>query len=214
MQELANINTSLTLDRIVFNPDIRSIAHYYRCGEGTFCKKQVIKQIALLASRVNVVRNITEAQIYFTADLIVEKYFQLSIEDLELCFKNALMGKYGKVYDRLDTPIICEWLTVYKEERMEFAEKKQLSTHKIHVNFDIDEMSAMRLREAIKPVEVEEKNILPKTKIDLFGQRCIAQFDRLFKKYGKDFGGSKFVSIGKLNLTVQEFVEYKFRKLT
>ncbi len=43
----------------------------------------------------------------------------LSIEDLTLFFQGAKMGKYGKVYDRLDQQLIFEMLEVYRQERHE-----------------------------------------------------------------------------------------------
>lgn len=62
-----------------------------------------------------------QEQIVSTIKLIVEDFYYFNIEDFKLCFNNAKKGKYGKIYDRIDGNIICEWLNQYSTERVESA---------------------------------------------------------------------------------------------
>lgn len=68
-----------------------------------------------LGEQLNV-DGMTEAQMLDASVLIVQKYGKLRLEDIALCFRNAVTGKYGKVYNRIDLMIICEWLDKYTAE--------------------------------------------------------------------------------------------------
>ena len=67
----------------------------------------------------NVSKNMNDTQIAMTADLIIEHYWHLRIEEIKYCFRNAMRTE--KLYDRLDGNIILGWLQVYDNERTEEA---------------------------------------------------------------------------------------------
>ena len=60
-----------------------------------------------------------DIQMAQTADLILEEYYYLNIEDFKLCFNMAKSGKFGKVYDRIDGQVIMDWLSTYLNMRIE-----------------------------------------------------------------------------------------------
>lgn len=61
-------------------------------------------------------------QISTTVDFIIEKFYYLKLEDLKLCFKKAMMGEYGKMYNHIDGQIILNWITKYDKAREEFIQ--------------------------------------------------------------------------------------------
>lgn len=69
----------------------------------------------------NVIRPMSADQIVSCAFDILSSSSEdfLSIEDLTLFFQGAKMGKYGKIYDRLDQQLIFEMLEIYRQERHE-----------------------------------------------------------------------------------------------
>lgn len=69
----------------------------------------------------NVGKTMDENQVAITCDLVIEAFPYLKLEDLKLCFKNAMLLKYGKLYDRIDGAIIIGWLKEYSKERDDFA---------------------------------------------------------------------------------------------
>lgn len=69
----------------------------------------------------NVGKTMDDNQTAITCDLIIEAYPYFKIEDFKLCFKNAMMLKYGKLYDRIDGAVIIGWLKEYDRERIESA---------------------------------------------------------------------------------------------
>ena len=71
----------------------------------------------------NVVRPPNEDQLFMIADMIMEEYSYFSLMDLGICFKMGKLGRWGKVYDRLDGGIFLEWCTSYDNYRTEKAEQ-------------------------------------------------------------------------------------------
>lgn len=67
----------------------------------------------------NVGKNMNDVQVAMTADLIIEQYWHLKMEEIKYCFRRAMSE--GKLFDRLDGNIILGWLRTYDEERTEEA---------------------------------------------------------------------------------------------
>lgn len=83
-----------------------------------------VKAIVLLALKeladfFNVGKNMSRSQMSLTADLIAMRFWYFKVEDIKLCFRQAMLTK--KVYDRLDGNIIVGWLNEYDDERTEIA---------------------------------------------------------------------------------------------
>ena len=67
----------------------------------------------------NVGKNMNDTQIAMTADLILESFWHLKLEEIKYCFRRAMMRE--KLFDRLDGNIIIGWLRAYDDERTEEA---------------------------------------------------------------------------------------------
>lgn len=52
-------------------------------------------------------------QVLEIAKTLVEKYSDYTLEVFAYFFKDAKQGKYGKVFNRLDGPMIYEWITEF-----------------------------------------------------------------------------------------------------
>ena len=52
-------------------------------------------------------------QLLLTAELIIEKYYYLRIEELRVCFRMAMKGEFGPVYNRIDGQVFFEWILKY-----------------------------------------------------------------------------------------------------
>lgn len=73
--------------------------------------------IVNLREFVNVGKRMTDMQTFETAMIILQDYKYLTIADINLLFKRAKSGYYGKLYDRLDGQIILDWFRSYDKER-------------------------------------------------------------------------------------------------
>ena len=70
-----------------------------------------------------------DIQMAQTADLILEEFYYLNIEDFKLCFNMAKSGKFGKVYDRMDGQVIMDWLSMYNKMRVETKVSEENAKH-------------------------------------------------------------------------------------
>lgn len=77
----------------------------------------------------NVGKTMNDNQVAQTADLILDNFGYLKIEDFKYCFSLAKMGHFGQVYDRLDGQIILSWLSKYEDERCEFCAEANYQKH-------------------------------------------------------------------------------------
>lgn len=67
----------------------------------------------------NVGKNMNDAQIALTVDLIIGRFWYFKLEEIKYCFRRAMMRE--KLFDRLDGNIIIGWLREYDAERTEEA---------------------------------------------------------------------------------------------
>lgn len=81
----------------------------------------VVLLIAEAVEFFNVGKTMNAQQVALTADLIIQYYSYFKLEDIKLCFRNAMIGKYGELYDRLDGSIILSWFKRYEKDRIDKA---------------------------------------------------------------------------------------------
>lgn len=87
---------------------------------------------------VNVGKQINEHAIIKLAEMIIENYWYLKIDEIDLVFKNGITGKYGKIYDRVDASVIFDWLhqydvsdeciSIYEDEASDFKKREHDSS--------------------------------------------------------------------------------------
>lgn len=78
----------------------------------------------------NVGKIMNAAQVAITAELIIDRFYYLKLEEIKYCFHRAMCS--SKVYDRLDGNIIIGWLNEYDAERDEFCSLNVISENKAH----------------------------------------------------------------------------------
>lgn len=119
-----------------------------------FNQDDTIDEICLiildLCKWFNVKNNISEEQIYGIAEMVISEYKFLTLLDLGLCFKFAKLGKYGKVYDRIDGGLVLYWLKMYEEERTETIVNKRLRQNDAHKGDNSTRSSETTLKKALK----------------------------------------------------------------
>lgn len=74
----------------------------------------------------NVKQNITNEQIAFIAEMIVDHpgFHDLTLGNIKACFRHHMMS--AKLYDRLDGAIIIQWLREFKSELADYCENVNL----------------------------------------------------------------------------------------
>ena len=119
----------------------RTVEDVFRSGHPALATVQ--KEAGLTKARAVVAYLIAEAleffnagndmndrQVAVTVDLIIEEYPYMQPDDLKLCFRNAMKGRYGKLYNRIDGQIVMGWLAEYNRERCAAAAEQSLNEHR------------------------------------------------------------------------------------
>lgn len=84
--------------------------------------------LASLASMINVTRQLNEHQIKEIARLVVQKYWALTISDLNILFDRVKMGHF-KIFETLSVHVVLSWFSDYFEERCLVAENNSIMRH-------------------------------------------------------------------------------------
>lgn len=50
-------------------------------------------------------------------DVVLSKYWHLTLQDLQLFVEQAMLGRYGKLYGQLTPAVVIDWLDRYAHER-------------------------------------------------------------------------------------------------
>ena len=77
----------------------------------------------------NVAQKMSDTQVAQTVDLVLEEFPHLQTDDLKLCLRRAMKGRYGRVYNRLDGQMMLQWLYAYDAERTDEAGRESWNRH-------------------------------------------------------------------------------------
>jgi len=122
-------------------------------------------------------------QLMLTAELIMEEYYYLRVEEFRLCFRMAMKGEYGPVYNRIDGQIFFEWIRKYFSKRDAVTNrmvKDQQSSNNIYEMFqhpqvvDAIHQASDKLKIEQAPAQ-EAKDRKPSE----FEQKLIDEYDAL-----------------------------------
>jgi len=89
---------------------------------------KMLATLCALIMRANEMLNVGKAmsdwQVKETAKLIFDEYYFLTVADFKVCFSNGVRGKYGQIFDRIDSNVIFHWLAEHCDERAAHFEMK------------------------------------------------------------------------------------------
>ena len=120
-----NIDSLMKLDRDSYPP---SMTRLKKEGEQKVQDAIVIMLIDVVKF-FNVVRPPDEEQLYMIAEMLMDEYTHLSLLDLGICMKMGKVGRFGKIYDRIDGGIILDWCCQYDIIRTEKAVNDSIAKH-------------------------------------------------------------------------------------
>lgn len=97
-------------------------------------------------------------QLMLTAELIMEEYYYLRIEELRVCFRMAMKGEFGPVYNRIDGQVFFEWIMKYMPKRQLITDRMkqdQQSNNNIYDIFAHPQM-AEALNDVVEKIEARK----------------------------------------------------------
>lgn len=160
----------------------------------------LIQAMAML----NLNLTIKESQYPFIVRELVDTFPNESIEDFQLCIKNGVTGKYGKIYN-VDLSVLATWMGEYLDEKYQYME-----SHKEPEN-----------NEPIPDVDYQAFKQRQQAMIDRDKEEAMAEFNRKKSQALKEFGYFKAKNEykpdpekGKEILLRQEWIRRNFDPLT
>jgi hypothetical protein len=97
-------------------------------------------------------------QLLLTAELIMEEYYYLRIEELRVCFRMAMKGEFGPVYNRIDGQVFFEWIIKYMPKRQLITDRmkqEQQSNNNIYEMFQHPQVQEA-IQQAADKLKIEE----------------------------------------------------------
>jgi len=121
--DLAMLQSKLTPAKAIAESQPLAI---FKKGREREVSKGITNLIWAIQRSLNLSQKMDDTQSMEAAISIADEFSDLTLEEIILCFKEAKMGKYGKVYNRIDVQIISEWLQQYRasEERLTYLENR------------------------------------------------------------------------------------------
>lgn len=102
--------------------------------EGKATKKQIesliMAHLVVLDACLKQKDGLTAEDIELIAEEVVERYPNLTFADVHVIFRDARLGKYGELYNRLSSAIVAKWFGSYFDQRCETYYQMRLDEDK------------------------------------------------------------------------------------
>lgn len=184
---------------LIRNKEIKNIAQVRKSIGEEATKAAVAVMVDDLQKSIQLTQPMTPFQIDVAAEIICREYYYLKLEELRLCFINAISGKYGKIYNRIDAAVICEWLTQYVNKRAVVSERLNQVDQQNNNIFDTLSSPVVidAIRQAADKLKLKEQALEPepeRPKASPFEQMVMDEWDAMEYIAGhvplKDYNGS------------------------
>lgn len=122
----------------------------------------IVGKINYYLDAVDLRNSMSEPQVLLCAKFMIEEHPHLPIKALDLFFDNAIKGKFGHHYNKMDIPTLMQWLQKFHRDYDEMVEEQAYQAHQStkgdNANFvDIYEKhKALECSEEDKPVPMPD----------------------------------------------------------
>jgi hypothetical protein len=166
-----------------------------------------------LANSFNVVRPMSAQQIAFTVQSVLKDFYYLKIDELKLCFENAKKGKYAKIYDRLDTALIYEFIDSYLSERLNAVYEQNIEAKKMNNLGTMHPDVAAKLKDLFKDEDKTKQTNTPiKYQNDDEWQKYLVEFGKLQISNPVEHTKGLFVYYQDKMFNHSEYCEQRYRE--
>lgn len=108
--------SGLTIEKANISPQISKLRNENKANLKIIVAK-IINEVCLLLQL-----EINPDQKVFCANMIIQEFWYLKIDDIVLCFKNGVNNHYGKIYGKFNYETMTEWLTQYDKQKANWNE--------------------------------------------------------------------------------------------
>jgi|GEM_PF-3427010 hypothetical protein len=121
------------------------------------CRGWIYSQVAQLCKDMNCTKTLsTDEELQFTCRAILQEHPTLKLEELKVCFDMIRMGKFGKLFERLKSAEILEFLRRYEGEvRAEVLEQNHQKSQQEESERMADKIEPLTLKQFISDKKVK-----------------------------------------------------------
>ena len=122
-------------------------------------------------------------QLALTAELMLEDYYYLRVDELQVCFRMAMKGEFGPLYNRIDGQVFFEWIRKFMGKRQAISERINLekqSNNNIYEMFQHPQVQEA-IQTAADKLKIEEAPAqeAKRTSPSRFEQMLMDEYDAL-----------------------------------
>jgi len=155
-------------------------------------KKQKGEQVALgvlvalmdeCQQYFNLQQPMNPQQLMLTAELIMEEYYYLRVDEFRICFRMAMKGEYGPIYNRIDGQVFFEWIRKYFSKRDAVTNrmvKDQQSSNNIYEMFQHPQV-VDAIQQAADKLKIQEAPVqeAKRSEVSAFEKMLMDEYDAL-----------------------------------
>jgi hypothetical protein len=178
----------------------------------------LVEALSDLIMFFNVGKTVNPHQLVQVVELITDNYYYLRPSELKYCFNQAKIGRYGKLYDRIDGSIIFEWIEKYLLERDEVIYQKNIHLQKQTTQENINVFESLSklnidLKQFVEPIKKEDYKNNPQTDFDIKIQVILNEFDELFKQQDEGkLSGIRFVKYKDKMMNIETYTNIRLNE--
>lgn len=110
-------NTEVALQQILISKTSPALSEIRRHKGEQAALNVLIAMMDECQQYFNLQQPMTPQQLMLTAELIMEEYYYLRVEEFKICFRMAMKGEFGPVYNRIDGQVFFEWIRKFFSKR-------------------------------------------------------------------------------------------------
>ena len=185
-------------------------------GEATALSVLVLF-IADLVLYYNVGKSMNPGQIETTARLILQEYKNYRPEHLKICFDRIKLGRYGKIYDRIDGGVIMDFIKEFdlemeQEIMMERENESQRNKELMKTPFS-SALTGLKIDVGINIREEESKPVIAKDPREEKIQGWMRDFDKIHRDHGLDTS-IRMIIVEDKKMDVTTYLKYRLENET
>lgn len=89
----------------------------------------IVSKINYYLNAVDLKHSMNEAQVLLCAKFIIEEYPHLPLKAMDLFFDDAIKGKFGHHYNKMDIPTLMSWLKKFENIYFDMVEEQAYVSH-------------------------------------------------------------------------------------
>jgi hypothetical protein len=119
-------NTEVQLHEILARKTSPTLAEIRKDKNQQATVNIMVAMMDMCQQYFNLQQPMNAQQLALTAELMLEDYYYLRVDELQVCFRMAMKGEFGPVYNRIDGQIFFEWIRKFMTKRQAISERINL----------------------------------------------------------------------------------------